>query len=103
MNGSIGNAVANHHISHFVLSGGAHPAVHSVGRSKGALLEYAQSAGSGIGAKLIPAHASNLCAWVHGMVDHQSLMAVSKMAIGEAIHQAVSQGIKLLPGARLRN
>ena len=89
-----GYAEANSHVAHVVHGDAAHPAIQTIVRGVGALLVDGGNCCIGI-AQFVPTHAGAAAASIHRVVEDQRFM-VAVVAVGQAIHAAISNDIQPL-------
>ena len=91
-------AEAEAHVAGVVHGDAAHPAIVGVRRVGSLLIDGEAAAGN---AQLVPTHPDR-AARGDAVIDDQGLV-VAEVAVGEAVHEPVGEGIELLAGAGLGN
>ncbi|OQA94793.1 MAG: hypothetical protein BWY25_02671 [Chloroflexi bacterium ADurb.Bin222] len=94
-----GHAVAQGEVALSVHRYTAHPAVMGIRGIRALLINRRRPAGV---ADLVPAHAGEIAARVHGVIDDQRFV-IPKVAVGQPVHQPVADGVQFDRCARLRD
>ena len=93
------DAVAHPYAARLIHSDACHPAVVGVGRKSPLLIEGGRAVGI---SHLVPANARVSAGGYHCVVRDERLM-VAELAIGQAVHEAVAEGIQILSRSGLGN